>query len=102
MKKDSLFDKIEDILLDYISHVELELRDSNKKDKKIYIENKNLIRKSENIKQLLDGNKIDGLSKEECDIFVEILSNQVDLKMLEYEAIFFNGVREAISFMISK
>lgn len=102
MRKDSLFDKIEDILLDYISHVELELRDSNKKYKKIYIENKNLIRKSENIKQLLDGNKIDGLNKEECDIFVEILSNQVDLKMLEYEAIFFKGVREAISFMISK
>lgn len=102
MKKDSLFDKIEDILLDYISHVELELRDSNKKYKKIYIENKNLIRKSENLKELLDGNKIEGLDKNECDILVEILNNQTELKMLEYEAVFFKGVREAISFMIGK
>lgn len=102
MKKDSLFDKIEDILLDYISHVELELRDTNRKYKKIYIENKNLISKSANLKELLDGNSIEGLDKNECDILAQILDNQVELKMLEYEAVFFKGVRDAINFMIDK
>jgi len=91
----TFFEKNRGAFIEFISQTSVELLNSDKEYKKLAKENSKLLNKYPKLREIIDDNEVDGINQEECRVLSKIIDNKLQLKMREYEEIFFKGYKEA-------
>jgi len=80
---------------EYVSNVSVELEKVDPEYLEIVKENRKILNDNPKIRDLLEENLAQELSKKECEAIGKYIDNTVDLKFKEYQAVFFKGYKEA-------
>lgn len=91
----TFFERNRGAFIEFISQTSVELFNSDKEYKKIAKENNELLNKYPKLREIIDNNEVNGINQEECKAFSRVIDNKIQLKMREYEEIFFKGYKEA-------
>lgn len=95
-KKSSYFDMCYETFGYFISNMQLELEKYNK-EYKILIDNNNKMRSEYlNVNKIFENSNPKKLNEEECSILIKILENELRIKYIEFEEIFFKGQKEML------
>ena len=91
----TFFEKNRGAFIEFISQTSVELLKSDKEYRKLVKENNELLNKYPKLREIIDDNEVNGINQEECKALSRIIDNKLQLKMREYEEIFFKGYKEA-------
>lgn len=91
----TFFERNRGAFIEFISQTSVELLNSDKEYKKLANENSKLLNKYPKLREIIDDDEVDGISQEECKALSKIIDNKLQLKIKEYEEIFFKGYKEA-------
>jgi len=91
----TFLEEYKDEFEEFISRVSVELEKTDPEYLKVVKENRKILKDNPKLRDLLEENLAQELTKKECEAIGKYIDNTVDLKFLEYQAIFFRGYREA-------
>ena len=80
---------------EYVSNVSVELEKVDSEYLEVVEENRKILRDNPKLRDLIEENIAEELSKKESELLAKYIDNTVDLKFREYQAIFFKGYKEA-------